>query len=89
MILIMGCLPLPLIVSKVLSVRFVLWLQAGQAKSSCAELMSSGGRRSGLYHIKLPGARSSFWQLLVYCEQEISGGGWMVINKRIMLTCGS
>lgn len=40
--------------------------------------MSQGARRSGLYHIKLPGTRSSFWQLLVYCEQDVSGGGWMV-----------
>lgn len=55
---------------------------SGQAKGSCAELMAQGARRSGLYHIKLPGARSSFWQLLVYCDQEIAGGGWMVIQRR-------
>ncbi|XP_021963890.1 angiopoietin-2 isoform X2 [Folsomia candida] len=52
------------------------------AKGSCAELMAQGARRSGLYHIKLPGARSSFWQLLTYCDQDISGGGWMVIQRR-------
>lgn len=40
--------------------------------------MQPGQKRSGLYHIRLPGARSSFWQLLVYCDQETTGGGWMV-----------
>ncbi|ODN00364.1 Techylectin-5B, partial [Orchesella cincta] len=56
---------------------------SGQTRSSCAELMMQPGqKRSGLYHIRLPGARSSFWQLLVYCDQDTTGGGWMVVQRR-------
>ncbi|CAG7834897.1 unnamed protein product [Allacma fusca] len=55
---------------------------SGQTGNSCAELMQQGHRRSGLYHLRLPGARSSFWQLLVHCDQETAGGGWMVIQRR-------
>lgn len=58
--------------------QFCTFLQSGQTGSSCVEQMMVGNKRSGLYHVKLPGARSSFWQLLVYCDQETAGGGWMV-----------
>ena len=57
---------------------FLVLMQSGATGNSCAELLQQGHRRSGLYHLRLPGARSSFWQLLVHCDQDSAGGGWMV-----------
>ncbi|CAH1392242.1 unnamed protein product [Nezara viridula] len=47
---------------------------------SCTDLMSAGMRQSGVYYLQIRG--TTYWFLKVFCEQEISDGGWTVIQRR-------
>ncbi|XP_070134317.1 angiopoietin-1 isoform X3 [Drosophila bipectinata] len=47
---------------------------------SCVDLMNAGMRQSGVFYLQIRG--TTYWFLKVYCEQEISEGGWTVIQRR-------
>ena len=47
---------------------------------NCAEVYKSGGITSGVYRIKPDGAGPDFE---VFCDQETTGGGWTVVQKRL------
>ncbi|XP_034140437.1 protein O-glucosyltransferase 2 isoform X5 [Drosophila guanche] len=47
---------------------------------SCVDLLNAGMRNSGVFYLQIRG--TTYWFLKVYCEQEISDGGWTVIQRR-------
>lgn len=48
------------------------------ALTSCKALLTAGATKSGLYWIK-PGTDP----MLVYCEQELEGGGWTMVHNSV------
>nr|XP_041632452.1 angiopoietin-4 isoform X2 [Drosophila kikkawai] len=47
---------------------------------SCADLMSAGMKKSGVFYLQIRG--TTYWFLKVYCDQETTEGGWTVIQRR-------
>ncbi|XP_030369134.1 uncharacterized protein LOC115620116 [Scaptodrosophila lebanonensis] len=47
---------------------------------SCVDLLNAGMRQSGVFYLQIRG--TTYWFLKVFCEQEISDGGWTVIQRR-------
>lgn len=43
---------------------------------SCVDLLNLGMRQSGVYYLQIRG--TTYWFLKVFCEQEITEGGWTV-----------
>ncbi|CAD7013498.1 unnamed protein product [Ceratitis capitata] len=47
---------------------------------SCVDLLNAGMRQSGVFYLQIRG--TTYWFLKVFCEQEITDGGWTVIQRR-------
>uniref|UniRef100_A0A8D9BUB0 Techylectin-5B n=1 Tax=Cacopsylla melanoneura TaxID=428564 RepID=A0A8D9BUB0_9HEMI len=47
---------------------------------SCLDLLNGGMRHSGVFYLQIRG--TTYWFLKVFCEQEVSEGGWTVIQRR-------
>ncbi|XP_026481689.1 angiopoietin-1-like [Ctenocephalides felis] len=47
---------------------------------SCVDLLNAGMKDSGVYYLQIRG--TTYWFLKVFCEQQISDGGWTVIQRR-------
>ncbi|XP_026841426.1 angiopoietin-related protein 1 isoform X1 [Drosophila persimilis] len=47
---------------------------------SCVDLLNAGMKNSGVFYLQIRG--TTYWFLKVYCEQDISDGGWTVIQRR-------
>ncbi|XP_053967516.1 uncharacterized protein LOC128868924 [Anastrepha ludens] len=47
---------------------------------SCVDLLNAGMRQSGVFYLQIRG--TTYWFLKVFCEQEVSDGGWTVIQRR-------
>ncbi|XP_041450167.1 uncharacterized protein LOC111077067 isoform X2 [Drosophila obscura] len=47
---------------------------------SCVDLLNAGMKSSGVFYLQIRG--TTYWFLKVYCEQDISDGGWTVIQRR-------
>ncbi|XP_037953733.1 fibrinogen alpha chain [Teleopsis dalmanni] len=47
---------------------------------SCVDLLNAGMRQSGVFYLQIRG--TTYWFLKVFCEQEVTDGGWTVIQRR-------
>ncbi|KAM7344645.1 uncharacterized protein ACRADG_011288 isoform 2-T2 [Cochliomyia hominivorax] len=47
---------------------------------SCVDLLNAGMKQSGVFYLQIRG--TTYWFLKVFCEQEVSDGGWTVIQRR-------
>ncbi|XP_062135954.1 fibrinogen alpha chain [Drosophila sulfurigaster albostrigata] len=47
---------------------------------SCVDILNAGMKQSGVFYLQIRG--TTYWFLKVYCEQNISDGGWTVIQRR-------